>query len=326
MKQDLTQNLNEVAILLSQFQKHVNALSGDAAGITHLFFDSELSIADISQIYELPTEQIEDVVRDFLVKFLAKSQELQQFLARCSLKGKKAVVAADIKGKANILIETCGIPDSIGTRVRKMIGTAIRLSIPLSPPNLYAETISKMGIAAKLRESNYVKFAPSVEDKKNFPLYFVKDIAAGAAITHIDKTPSPWTVIVKRGMEKVEVKFDIALQEIETIDTKGNTVGKYAITFHNLPSWATPASFSFVGPDHWGNIKEYELPSEFREGRLYFRIENREQKDAFINREKSLIGFVISPPSSKNNPRAIPPNGNRVDKRTKRKKGRSKSS
>lgn len=115
---------------------------------------------------------------------------------------------------------------------------------------------------------------------------FKQRIAAGAEAVPVAKTCSDGTVLIERGRERIEVGFHVTLRK--------ETAEEYQITFHNLPNWAAPISFSFVGPDNSGTMKEYELRSEFREGWLYFKVENEEQEDAFLDKEEVYIGFIIS--------------------------------
>lgn len=295
MEQNSSRKLEDIAYLFSQIQKHAKALSGDAGGIVQQFFDSQFSIADISQIYELPANKVREVIIDFLVELLANRHGLQRFLSLSCLEGEDTVV--DPREEANLLIETCETPESTSAKIREMIGTAIRISIPPAPPNLCAETISKIDIVRRRRTRHPEKFPANLRER-NFSLGYQKAAAGvevtqvtGSEVTEEPKTCSDGVVLLERGAEKVKVDFYIALQEKKAAE-KANP--KYEIIFHNLPGWAIPVSFSFVGPDDLGTMKEYELPSKFCEERLYFEVENEEQENAFLDRTEAYIGFIIS--------------------------------
>jgi len=346
MKPDSTQRVKELAFLLAEIQKHTYGLSGDAGEITYLFFAARLSIAEIFEICELPASEVNRTISDFLVGLFTKSKRFQEFLSRppaidertgeiCTERDR---VMAELKeGKADSLIASCKTPDSLGGRVRDVVGTAIRIGMPAASTNFTPESVSKMGIATKICKAPSAKgdrirgmvgttiligmpaastnFTPESVSKmgiaakickalsakfsvelreQNFFLGYLKK-SAGAKVSQAPKTCSDGTVLIKRGLEKVQVDFHVALQEKTATEEKP----KYMVTFHNLPSWAAPASFSFVGPDDLGNVKEYKLPSEFFEGRLYFEVENEEQEIAFLDRTKTYIGFIISRSSKK---------------------------
>jgi len=282
MGQNSTQKLNEIAHLFSQIQEHVDALYGDAIGVVQMFFDSELSIAEISQVCEISSDKIKEIINDFLVELIAKSHALQRLLSCPYMEGKNAV--AGLKAEAKSLIETCEIPDSTGAKIREMVGTAIRIGIPPFPLSLLAETISKVDTATGVRRNYPAKFLVKLSE----PDFFLgkQRIAAGVETPLIAKMCSDGSVVAERGSEKAEVSF--------RIEVENETTGEYMITFHNLPNWAVPVSFSFTGPDNSGALKEYVLPSTFREGRLYFRVENEAQKEAFLDCTGVYIGFVIS--------------------------------
>jgi hypothetical protein len=148
MGKNSMQNLNDIARLFSQIQGHVNALSGDAAGIVQLFFDLRVSISDITHIYESSPDKIKEIISDFLVELIAKNYELQRFLP-CFHSVNKNVIA-DLKAEVNLLIEASETPDSTGARIKEIIGTAIRIGIPPLPSNLLAETISKINVTNKV--------------------------------------------------------------------------------------------------------------------------------------------------------------------------------
>lgn len=291
MDENSTQKLHDITYLFSQILKHANALSGDAAGIIQEFFDSQFSISDISEIYELPKDEVKETISDFLVELLAEKHGLQRFLSISCVEGKDTVVAP--REEANLLIETCETQESTGGRIRDVIGAAIRISIPPTPDGLNAEIISKVRAICGSSVGEVVRFPIELKE----PDFFLgkQRIAAGTEDVPAAKTSSDGTVLVERGEEKVEVSFDIALQGKAAAEKKA--APKYTITFHNLPCWATPVSFSFAGPDDFGNVKEHKLPSEFREGQLYFTVENEEQEIAFLDRAKIYIGFIISEPS-----------------------------
>ena len=285
MDKNSTQRVNDIAYLFSQILKHANALSGDAAGIIQEFFDSQFSISDISEIYELPKDEVKETISDFLVELLSEKHGLQRFLSISCVQGKDTVVTP--REEANLLIETCELPGATAAKIREVIGTAIRISIPPAPDGLNAEIISKVRAICGSSVGKVVRFPIELKE----PDFFLgkQRIAAGPEGTPAAKTSSDGAILIERGPEKVEVRVDIALQE--------KTTPTYAVTFHDLPSWAAPVFFSFTGLDDLGNIKEYKLPSEFCEGRLCFKVENEEQEIAFLDRVKIHIGFIISDPS-----------------------------
>ena len=282
MGQNSMQKLNEIAHLFSQIQNHVNALPMDAMGIVQLFFDSQLSISEIAHIYESSPDRTKGIINDFLVELIAKSHGLQQFLSCFYLEDKNVVT--DLRIGANSLIETCDTTDSTGARIREMIGTAIRIGIPPFSPNLLAETISKVDAANRIRKNYPAKFSVKLSE----PDFFLgkQRIAAGVETPPTAKMCSGGSVVVGRGLERVEVSFHIKVEN--------GTTGEYVITFHNLPNWAVPISFSFAGPDKLGMIKEYTLPIAFGEGKLYIKIENEEQEIAFLDCTEVYIGFIVS--------------------------------
>lgn len=155
MHENSTQKLNDIAYLFSQIQKHANALSGNAAGIIQEFFDSQFSISDISEIYELPKDEVKKTISDFLVELLARKHGLQRFLSISCVEGKDKVV--DPRKEANLLIEICETPESTAAKIREVIGTAVRISIPPMPPNLCAETISKVNAIIKPRKGDFLE-------------------------------------------------------------------------------------------------------------------------------------------------------------------------
>lgn len=295
---------DELACLFTEIQEYIRTckLSGETAGIIYLFFVENLSISEIFKTHNLPQRSIDVVISNFLNGLIVKCSSLHTFLSRLTPSDELAAelyacVSQDNKtavgDKMQSLIATCDTLDSLGYRIRELVGSVIKINAPLAPSTFCDDMFSKVLAATKLREGHLVKVAPRVEDL-NFSLCFIENKAAGSVVEQAAETCSSWTIIVERGAEKIEVTFDIALEEM--IDTEEETAVKYAITFHNLPSWATPVSFSFVGPDYWDNIKESKFRSEFCEGQLYFWVENQEQQDLFVDRTKTYIGFIISDP------------------------------
>ncbi|MCK4783100.1 MAG: hypothetical protein KAV87_05065 [Desulfobacteraceae bacterium] len=284
MDENPTQKLNDITYLFSQILKHANALSGDAAGIIQEFFDSQFNISDISEIYELPKDKVKETISDFLVELLAEKHGLQRFLSISCVEGKDTVV--DPREEANLLIETCKPRGSTAAKIREVIGTAIRINIPPAPDGLNAEIISKVRAICGSSVGKVVRFPIKLKE----PDFFLgkQRIAAQTQVAPVAKTCSDGTVIVKRTAEKAEVGFCIELQK--------GTVEEYAINFHNLPDWAVPVSFSFIVPDEADGEKEYRLRSEFRDDRLYIRVEDRGQEMAFLDRKEAYIEFIISEP------------------------------
>ena len=294
MKSDSTQSAKELAFLLAEAQKHAYSFSGDAGEIIYLFFAAKLSVADMSEIYDIPPGKINKTISDFLVGLFTKSKRFQEFLSAPSATDERTgeictepdSVMAELKeGRADSLIASCKAPDSLGDRIRDVVGTAIRIGMPVASTKFTAETISKMGIVSEPSTSYGVKFPVKLKEA-DFSLGKPR-VAADATVAPAAKTCSDGTVFVERSSERVvEVDFHIALRDKAALE--------YEITFRNLPSWVTPVSFSFVGPDEAGNVKEYKLPTEFRNGRLYFKVENEEQENAFLNSTEVYVGFIVS--------------------------------
>lgn len=291
MYKNSAQKLDDIAYALSQILKHARTLSGDAAGIIQEFFDLRFSISEISEIHELSKDKVKENISGFLVELLAPKLGLQRFLSISCVVGKDTVV--DPRKEANLLIETCENPESIAAKIREVIGTAIQISIPPIPPNFCAETISKIGITTKLYKGHSVKF-PANLNERDFFLGYIEEAADETTVFEVDqvaKTCSDGTVLIERGLEKVTVDFHIALLEKTAIEEKP----EYEMTFHNLPSWATPVFFSFVGPNNMGMTKEYQLPLKLCKGRFYFKVENKEQEDVFLNKtEKPALTFLFT--------------------------------
>lgn len=292
MKPESVQKLGKIACMYSQIQNHATTLSGNTAGIVYMFFASQFSIPDISEIYELPPAQINRMVTDFLADLLTNSSALRESLGCRSVRGgpgRKVCIDqgdtnADLKSKAKLLIGTCEIPDSLGYWVRGAVGTALCISGPTVPSDLGNDIISRVQAVTGPAPGKIVEF-PAKLREPDFVLGKLK-MAASVEFTSLAKTCTDGSVLIERGTESVKVDFRIALQK--------GLGEEYTITFRNLPSWAIPVSFSFVGPDDLGALKEYKLPSAFREGRLYFRIENKAQKEAFLDCTDVYIGFTIT--------------------------------
>jgi len=284
------QKLDDIAYALFQILKHARSLSGDAAGMVQEFFDLQLGISEISEIHELPKDKVKEVIRDFLVELLAQKRGLQQSLSISCVEGKDTVI--DPREEANLLIGTCEIPESTAAKIREVIGTAIRISIPLMPPNFCAEIMSKMNATAKICKTRSVKIFVDLKERNFF--LGLKEAADEATVFEVDqvaKTHSDGTVVIERGLEKITVDFHIALLEKITPEE----IPEYEITFHNLPNWATPVLFSFVGPNDVGVTKEYQLPLKSCKGRFYFKVENEEQENAFLDKtEKPALRFLFT--------------------------------
>jgi len=302
MKPDLTQSAKELSFLLAETQKHACGFSGDAGEITYLFFAAELSITDISEICELPASEVNRTISDFLVDFFTKSKRFQEFLSRPPATDERVVeirieqdtAIAELKeSKADSLIASCKIPDSLGDRVRDVVGTAIRIGMPAASTNFTPESVSKMGIAAKICKTRSAEIFVDLKER-NFFLGHLKEAADEAIMLEVDqvaKTYSDGTVLIERDMEKIMVDFHIALLE----KTPSEEIPEYEITFHNLPNWATPVLFSFVGPNDMGVTKEYQLPLKLCKGRFCFKVENEEQENAFSDKiGKPALGFLFT--------------------------------
>lgn len=286
MGQNSRPELNEIAHLFSQIQEYIDTLPLDLIGVVQLFFDSQLDICEISHVYERSPDEIKGIINNFLSGLITKSHGLQRLLAG-SYKGSTEVIS-DLEAEVKLPIEMFKAPDSVGQRIREIIGAAIRISIPQLHSKLDAEIISRVYFGVKNQGKYSAKFIVDLRES-NFILGKQK-IAAGIEVAPEAKTCSDGTVIIERGVKKVKVNFHIVLQEKSTQRKRP----EYVITFHNLPVWATPVAFSFVGLDYHGNIKEYVLPSELRKGRLCFWVENQEQEELFIDRTKTYIFFDIS--------------------------------
>lgn len=294
MKSNSAQKHDQIAGLLSEIQGYVAKFTGDTVGILYLFFVPKFSIAEISEVHQLPPHNVNKIIRDFLERLLVESNNLRRFLARSSKESKLAAKLCDIRSddledKINLLINSCETTDSMGYRIREIIGVAIKITCPAVASGFRTGAITKMDATASSEKDNLVKF--SVELKEQDFFLGKQRIAADTEVEQVAKTCSDGTVLIERGAEKAEVGFHVALQK--------KKAAEYAVTFYNLPQWARPVSFSFAGPDDLGNVKEYELPSEFSEGKLYFIVENEERENVFLDRTEVYIGFVISETSEK---------------------------
>lgn len=284
MEDNSPRKLREIAHLWAEIQNDLQGLSGDEAGIVQLFFDPEFSVYEISEVYELPSDKINEVISDFLVELLGKSHMLKRCLGCSSLAGEED--ETDLRGQVNQLIESCETPESIGARIRELVGTAIQISIPPVPCHVWSELMAKLEAVTGLPKGHTAKFPIKLKEKDFF--LGRERIVADIEAMPVAKTCSDGTVLVERGVERVEVRFHIELQE--------RAAGEYAIKFNNLPKWATPVSFSFAVRYEAGKEKEYTLPSEFREATLYLKVENQEQEMAFLDRKEAYIGFIIGEP------------------------------
>jgi len=282
MCENSAQKLDDIAYALSQILKHARALSGDVAGITQEFFDLQFSISEISEIHELPKDKVKAVIRDFLIELLTKKHGMQQFLSISCVESKDAIV--DPRKEANLLIETCEIPESTAAKIREVIGTAIQIAIPPIPPKHCAEVIAKLNMVHEMPMNQGAKF-PIKLVEKDFFLGRLK-IPAGDGPVSMAKTSSEGSVLIERGPEKVQVGFRIALEK--------KPAEGFAITFRGLPTWAEPVSFSFVTPERKGALKEYRLPLCIRGGKFYVNVQNQEEEMAFLDRKQAYIEFVVN--------------------------------
>jgi len=132
--------VKKIACLFLQIQKTFETLPTDDIGIVQLFFDVKFSILDISEIYELDPCKIEKIISDFLVLLFDESLTLQRFLIHsCARNGNLLI---DSYRQAIHVIETCEIPESVGARIRELVGTAIQIGIPAIPSDLLDRRIS----------------------------------------------------------------------------------------------------------------------------------------------------------------------------------------
>jgi len=277
------QKVKDIGDMFSQIQSDFKCLSSDDAGIVQLFFDPKISIYEISQIYELSAENVEKVIYSFMMQLFAKSKMLLRFLSSSYPAGENGKV--DFERQVNQLIKSCSNPESVGGRIREIIGTAIQTSIPPISSQVWSEVISKVESITKSYQGRIKKFPVKLEEQ-DFILGRLRIAADGDnGNVNTGKTYSSGTVFVERGDEIAEVKFYISMQEAEE--------GEYSIRFNNLPAWAVPFSFSFVVADETDIEKEYMLESECREDALYIKVENPEQEIAFLDRKETFIGFII---------------------------------
>jgi hypothetical protein len=292
MSHDLTEKLVEIANLFTDIKDLCQHLSTNDHQIVYLFFSTRMDIREISRICELPPATVRGVVGAFLTALLSKCDRLRVFLDRWSRCGIPAEgpcrpgidAAANLEETINRLITDCGIQDSVACRMRDIVGTTLQSGSARMPVHLCAVTIAKVNLAAQPSMGHIVKF-PIVLADRNFFLGRIR-IAAGTEAEQLAATCSDGSVVLERGSERMTVNFRIALLEQATAE--------YAIAWHNLPNWAIPASFSFTGPDKQRTIREFDLPAEFREGRLCVRVENGEQELAFLDRVEACIGFIVS--------------------------------
>jgi hypothetical protein len=282
MGQNPTQQLANVAHLFSQIQEHMEMLPPDSAGIAQLFFDSQCSISELARIHQLPANEIRQIISCFLVSLLNDSPALQQFLSRSCPDGQG--IAANIEQQVHLVVETCDTQESIGARVRELIGAALRVRVPPVPPNIWIQAISQADSIAEPPVGQTVRLPVKLSE----PDFFLgrQRRAAGNTVLPAGKTYSDGTVTVERGHEQIEVGFTIVRQDKPT--------GEYWITFRNLPLWATPVALSFVAPYEGGGETEYRLPIEYREHAFCLEVESREQETAFLDRTGVYIQFMLA--------------------------------
>ena len=315
MKSNTTSKYDEdktAARLLAEIREHVRThriFGDDTGGIIHLFFVERLNPVEISKIHELPLNNVSEVICGFLKELITERKSVQRVLCHLAAKNKLAAELCTcahqgdklaIGEKVKSLIATCDTPDSLGDRIREIVGTAIKISAQLVPSTFCDDMFSKVR-AATIYKTHSADFFIDLKER-NFFLGHLEEAAGEATVLEIDqvaKTCSDGTVVIERGREKVTVDFHIALLE----KTPPEEIPEYEITFHNLPTWATPVFFSFVGPNDVGVTKEYQLPLKFCKGRFYFEVENKEQKDAFLDKtEKPVLRFLFTENSKSNHP------------------------
>jgi len=142
MKKGSIQKISEIANLFRQIQKDLDELSSDDAGIVQLFFDAKFNIYEISQVYDLPPNDIKDLVKNFLLGLLSKNHLLRRFLTYSCQEGQGEAI--DLERQAYLLIESSETIESRGAIIRELVGVAIQNSIPPVPPDVLAEVISKV--------------------------------------------------------------------------------------------------------------------------------------------------------------------------------------
>lgn len=306
MKPNTTSKYDEdkTARLLAEIREYVRAcriFGDDTGGIIHLFFVERLSAVEISEIHELPLNNVNEIICGFLKELITECKSVQRVLCHLAAKDKLAAELCTcapqgdrlaIGDKVESLIATCDTQDSLGDRIREIIGTAIKISAPLVPSTFCDDMFSKVR-AGKIYKTSSAEFFIDLKER-NFFLGHLKKAADEATVFEVDqvaKTCSDGTVVIERGLEKVAVDFHIALLE-KTLPEENP---EYEITFHNLPTWATPVLFSFVGPNDMGVTKEYQLPLKLCKGRFCFKVENEDQENAFSDKiKKPALRFLFT--------------------------------
>ena len=164
MRPDETRKLAEVAALISEVRGYAKGISGDAAGMVDLFFLPRLSISEISTVYETAPENVRGQIRDFLAGLLAQSKSLRRFLSRLTPgdepgegpQAREDYRTSDAKQVADQIMATSETPESIGHRIRDLVGNALRVSTPAAPADLHARATSAIDAVMESRAGQSV--------------------------------------------------------------------------------------------------------------------------------------------------------------------------
>jgi hypothetical protein len=276
MEQSAIERLRATARVISGALKRFRTLPTEDAEIVQLFFDAELTVEQISQVYEQPEDRISEAIVAFVTQFLADNPQIQQRLSSAAALG--TAPSATARRWAESLFAGFRTGRSEETVIRDLIGEIIRISIPPEPDDLCARIIAT-GTTQRLR-------LPVKLDERDFFLGTRRRAAGQGAeeqeADHAVRIASKGSVSLTRGSEQIDVGFTIVREEGEA--------ATYAIVFENLPNWAVPVEFGFTGSDSSGAPKDYSFEGTFEGSEFLFDVGNDpDQEMAFIERTNTYI-------------------------------------
>jgi hypothetical protein len=133
--------------LFADIQRTVDKRPADQSEHLYLFFlNRRMSTDQISSICRATPEEVASTVNSFLAELLTTSDAVRQFLMRC-VRPETSIGAlcisppdgcspTDLQKDIHLLTADCEMQDSVGARLRDLIGTAIEIGTPPLNPEL----------------------------------------------------------------------------------------------------------------------------------------------------------------------------------------------
>lgn len=270
--------LSATARVISWVCKRFYALSRQEASIVQLFFDADLTVEQISQVSQIPEDEVREIILGFATQFLVDNPQIQEDLSSVVTPGTEVCFAA--RRQAGSLFESPLTSESSGTLIRDRIGGAIHVSIPPEPTNR-PSSMTEVSAARRVRFTAHLKEA-------NFVLGVGRRVAWQEREEEEDndavRTTSTGSVAVSRGPHERDVRFRIAREDEES--------ATYVITFEDLPAWAIPVEFGFTAPDENGVLDDYSFKGTCDGSRFCFDVgDDANQSLAFIERTGTFVIF-----------------------------------